>query len=1207
MFRRYAGFLKKLISSRFGATAAIVFGLCLGIWFFGRMLRIGGNQPLAPVDRRLTLILIIISIYAIYLLISLVISWYKKRKSKPESVETFDPAAIEIKDLDESFHQLKTILKRNWNKKGSSSYIYALPWYLVIGLSGTGKTSLITRSGLKFPLAHLLNQDTIRDVEKTHSFDWWVTDDAVIIDTPGHFIAPEKGDTKEDIKVTKKVWGHFIHLLRKTRKRRPLNGVVITLDAKKLSDQTENERIDHAAQIHHRIAELIEKLGTRFSIYIALTRIDLLEGFEEIFQRLSVSEREDLMGFSFSIDTQDINVWKEELDQQFKDFIDRLNIKALNQLADINKTDARQKTWLFIRQMNGLRSVIKEFMDLALSGDRFSTPPMVRGLYMTSVKQENVPVDAWIDAVSDRYNIPRSVRSAHRGASKPWFVGRLFPDVIFKEAGLAGDNIKVEARRRIISWSCVLASMIAGIFISLGWWDSYKHNMDKIQDVETYTQSYQLASIAEDFDPTGANLLTEMETLRKATFSFEGYRERSLIGSGARLYQGKKFGPLADQAYLNLLGKGFLTELAMGVADDIGSMNNRFSDERLRALQVYLMLGDEDLREPTIVSNWFKPKWSVAYQQDENIQQKLNEHLDYALMHVKGDLVSLDDDLIKNTQVDLRSTPLADRIYNEIKELAAADLPNALNLRSEIGAGFDIIYQHDNIITDEDGIQRYIDSSYTIPRLFTKDSFHNYFIPRNNEISQIAAKYLYILGLKDKNIELSDADIEELKSQVRSLYVSDYIRIWNEALANLDIRNFSSMQEAGEVLETVNGVTEPLTRLVKTVVRETTLYDITEEKELRRQAAQLEKSKTQAEGSETPTDADLVRAADPYRIEGLRINRSFKAWADLLIAVNEEQPSYMEETYKSLDALSTYVRSINDMQTPGAEALRKANQRLKLEGDDPIYVVRRIASGVPPLLGRQIDKLATESWKVILDSSSLELERLWINHVLSEWNLKLAYRYPFNASSQDDVMLEDLSQFFGPKGTLNGFWRENLSSFIDATTSEPIIIDGHSLNISNNFIEGLKEARRISQLFFGLDGNLNVDFNLTPIEMSNSLNRSVLNIEGQLVSFNHSSTAPANMIWPNNVNNTPEARLDVFSRGGRNLSRSYKGTWAWYRLLKTGSLSDMRQNSANLTLDAGTAAASVTYKMKINRGSNILLRGSLDDFRLQPTFGKRSE
>ncbi len=1200
MIRRYAGTLKKFILSKFGVIAAIVFGSCFAIWFFGKMIKISGNQPLAPANKRLTLIFIILTLYALYLFITFLIRYFKKSKSKVETTEVYDPAAEDIKELNESFSLLKSVLRRNWDKKSSGSYIYALPWYLMIGLSGSGKTSLVVRSGLKFPLAHLFKQDTIRDVQKTNDFDWWVTDDAVIIDSAGHFIMPEKEDTKEDQEVSKKVWLHFISLLKKARKRRPLNGVIIALDAKKLSEQSEDNHVHHAAQIHHRIAELIEKLGTCFSIYVVLTRIDLIEGFEETFQHFSETERSELMGFSFPVDSENINEWQNEFSKEFKAFVERLNLKNLNQFAHVTKTETRQKNWVFIRQLNGLEAIISQFMELALSGDRFSTPPMVRGFFMTSVKQENVPANAWMDTVSDRYGVASPLRPSYRGKSKTWFAHKVFPEVIFKEAGLAGDNIKVEATRQLISWICVALCLALGIIISLNWRHNYNENLAKIKMVDEYLSAYNINETKRGYDPTGAELLTEMNTLRKATFSFENYRDYSILGAAARLYQGRKFGPLADQAYLELLGRGFLTEIAIGIGDDINSMENRVSDERLRALQVYLMLGDKDLRDPIVVSNWMKQKWSKAYYQNEELQNELSGHLSYALKHVNGELVELDDKLIKNAQNDLHSVPLADRIYNEIKELSFTELPNALNLRSEIGAGFDIIYQQGEVITDENGIRKFGDDPYLIPRIFTKDAFYNYFIPRNDEISQIAVKYLYILGLKDKNISLSKTDIEELKSQVRALYVSDYIRTWNEALANIKIRDFKNLKDANEVLKTVNGPTEPFTRLVKTVVRETTLYDAIEEKELERQASNLQ-------SSQSPKDTDLVRISDPYRIEGLRINRSFKPWADLLIAINDDQPPFMEEAYKSLDALNIYIGAINDVQNPNAEALRKANQRLKMEGDDPIYIVRRISTGLPSALSRQFDKLATESWKVILDASSLELEFLWTNKVLSDWNLNLASRYPFNAESQDDVMLEDLEKFFGPKGVLNNFWQGDLAAFIDPTTSEPTIIDGYSLNVSNDFIKSLKEARAISSLFFGIEGNLNVAFDLTPIKMSGGLNRAILNIEGQIVTFNHSKTAPANVIWPNNVNGAPAARLDIFTRGGRNLSRSYQGVWAWYRLMQSGSLSNIRENTAELTLTDKTQKSSITYHIHIKRGSKILLRNPLSDFYLQPVFGKREK
>ncbi|WP_348235538.1 hypothetical protein, partial [Salmonella enterica] len=62
---------------------------------------------------------------------------------------------------------------------------YNLPFYLVVGEQGSGKSEAIRRSGIGFP-AGLTN--TNQGVGGTEILDWWISNKAVLLDLPGaHF------------------------------------------------------------------------------------------------------------------------------------------------------------------------------------------------------------------------------------------------------------------------------------------------------------------------------------------------------------------------------------------------------------------------------------------------------------------------------------------------------------------------------------------------------------------------------------------------------------------------------------------------------------------------------------------------------------------------------------------------------------------------------------------------------------------------------------------------------------------------------------------------------------------------------------------------------------------------------------------------------------------------------------------------------------
>ncbi len=99
-------------------------------------------------------------------------------------------------------------LKRT--SKSSAGALYDLPWYLIIGPPGAGKTTALVNSGLKFPARRRQRgAQAVQGVGGTRYCDWWFTDQAVLIDTAGRYTTQDS-----DAKVDRKSWLAFLDMLR---------------------------------------------------------------------------------------------------------------------------------------------------------------------------------------------------------------------------------------------------------------------------------------------------------------------------------------------------------------------------------------------------------------------------------------------------------------------------------------------------------------------------------------------------------------------------------------------------------------------------------------------------------------------------------------------------------------------------------------------------------------------------------------------------------------------------------------------------------------------------------------------------------------------------------------------------------------------------------------------------------------------------------
>ncbi len=151
----------------------------------------------------------------------------------PASSQSQEEIAILKDRFDEAINFLKTA-----DKRGNTNSLYELPWYIIIGPPGSGKTTALINSGLRFPLAERFGKEALQGVGGTRNCDWWITDDAVMIDTAGRYVTQDSYAS-----VDSAAWEGFLDLLKNNRTRRPINGAIIAISLADLAVQSEAKEI----------------------------------------------------------------------------------------------------------------------------------------------------------------------------------------------------------------------------------------------------------------------------------------------------------------------------------------------------------------------------------------------------------------------------------------------------------------------------------------------------------------------------------------------------------------------------------------------------------------------------------------------------------------------------------------------------------------------------------------------------------------------------------------------------------------------------------------------------------------------------------------------------------------------------------------------------------------------------------------------------
>lgn len=167
---------------------------------------------------------------------------------------------------------IETLKTSHLKKQGNS--LYVLPWYLILGESGSGKTTAIQSAGLTSPFA---DYSRVAGISGTKNCDWWFFENAIIIDAAGRYAIPVDEDAD------KHEWREFMSLLTKYRKKEPLNGLIITVPADKLMTGNLASLKDDGQTLRKRLNELMISLGAKFPVYLLVTKCDLIQGMSRFF------------------------------------------------------------------------------------------------------------------------------------------------------------------------------------------------------------------------------------------------------------------------------------------------------------------------------------------------------------------------------------------------------------------------------------------------------------------------------------------------------------------------------------------------------------------------------------------------------------------------------------------------------------------------------------------------------------------------------------------------------------------------------------------------------------------------------------------------------------------------------------------------------------------------------------------------------------
>jgi type VI secretion system protein ImpL len=993
---------------------------------------------------------------------------------KPDQTQRNEAATIR-KRMQEAIGIIKT---SKMGQLSGDAALYELPWYMIIGNPAAGKSTAIANSGLQFPFA---DSKIVQGTGGTRNCDWFFTSDGILLDTAGRYSVID--DDRAE-------WFDFLGLLKKYRKRAPINGIIIAVSIAELTDNRPEFAINLANNLRQRVQELTERLEVHAPVYVMFTKADLITGFSEFFSDAERAERDKIWGatlpYNLTSSSQDVLKF---FDQRFDELYDGLKELSLASMALNSGERMVSGTFTFPLEFFSIKGTLRAFIATLFEENPFQFKPVLRGFYFTSALQEGAPISASSKRVAQRFDLKLAPQAQVAVTDQHgYFLLNLFRKVIFADKDLVAQYASAnKTRLRYVSFFA--ATALVGLALG-GWSWSYMNNRQLVANVQAdLDQAVRLQDKRLDLQSRFAAL----EIMQDRIEQLEQYRNSRPWSLGLGLYQGNLLDrklreeyfsgirevmlkPVAQslEAFLSEVnvGAGNLTPVATsqsgtagsnpGSASPVANAANNASikaasaggagqqfkeatpanvEDAYNALKTYLMLGDRSRAEAGHLNDqltrfwrvWLDGNWGTMPREqmirsaERMISFYLSQINDPSWPHIDIKLALVDRSRDSLRRV-VRGMPARERVYADIKARAATRFPSMTVAR---------------IVGEQD--KDLMLGSHAIAGTFTRDAWEKFiqdaFKEAANRELQSADWVLKTASSDDLTLEGSP---EQIQKVLVDLYKNDYAKEWKKFVQGISIRELNGFDNAAAAMNRLGDPqTSPINTLVTTVYQETS-WDNPSLLNTGLQQAQrgimgwvketiLRQKPPQPNLNLATSSAAGASANTPLGPVG----REFSGVARLVVS-KDQGATLMRHYMAQLSKLRSRFNTIKNQGDTGPGAKQFMQQTLDDSGSELAdalkYVDEQMLAGmtepqkqvIRPILVRPL----MQTFAVIIEPTEAEINKTWAAQVLDPFQKNLAFKYPFAPESKVEASNADIGQVFGPEGAIAKFFTSAIGPLV---------------------------------------------------------------------------------------------------------------------------------------------------------------------------------
>ena len=1096
------------------------------IWFGGEYFELAVAWRITGIVVVLGIWLTVFVIQRILLIRNANLIERRLREQAEEQIASSRPVDREqLAELEQRFKEAIHSLKGSKQGKGA---LAQLPWYMIIGPPGSGKSTALQESGLDFPAASK-GINHLQGLGGTRNCEWWFTSEGILIDTAGRYTT-EAEDREE--------WLRFLDLIFRTRKSNPINGAIVAISVADLVQGSAEEIEKHTKAVRARLDELCTKLKVVFPVYLMFTKCDLLGGFTDFFEDLPREQRGQVWGYTFPFETLSVDQYRATIRQELAALYERLCRRRLELYAVERQGEKKQRVFSFPLQFAMARQKIEEFVANVFKENPFEEAPILRGIYLTSGTQEGQPIDQVLGSMREAYGLT----AAEAGQKPPavekrsYFITRLFRELIFGDYELARSLTSMQKRQRLFRILLAVSVLVASVVLLILLGTSYLWNRALVGQV-----ALGVDSVVEERkrDTAPPERLKALEKLRAPVAKLSDYTDGwPPFQMRWGLYQGSTLNDPARKLYFKELKQLLLQPCLKALEAEMGQFvgGKKLSDLRSEykvdndqalfeelylLLRAYQWLTDriqsaEDLekeREPLGKQLRERNRWLAGLSAEQRAADATRDlafnQLDFVISQLEKAYEwepEFNEELVAQVRAKLENNYWTSQAYTAIRDARAAEL-DSQSLESLLG---------------QPGLKAFA-TELKVSDVFSEKEWNDYFEPAVREKSK---------DLEVKFTELNkEKSAEEIAKELKDHFEREGRRRWRELLDDLHVNTFQGVDDAAEKLNVLASDATPLPKLFKAVwLRQYVLNADEEEPKL----TQRETDKLKVpEGEDVPSWEAQVQASCGRLAAAFAILGKEPAGKRLYVEALEDRLNRRVDPFR--EVLKAEELTLLEVILPQVPAPQEAYAR---------KLFRDLLDNVAMALVREATTEANAAW-------SETVHAVYAQHI--------AGRYPLVTDAEAEVPLEELTALLKPKG--GAVWVANtaVQRLADYKLTESVRL----VTPGSRYKGFLESATLLRDALFPKDGE---DFGV-PLEVKLIKRSKVTNLRFKLgeTSFKQSDNPPNYLVKLSWKRGEGGAQLSLLASGESTWAHKDFGNSAWglVRLLAEGKLDTGRSGQRN--------------------------------------------